>query len=77
MTKKSNAALLEEAAVALEKQSAELKKIRPLARGERLKKAEASLKPAGRKARLRDAENNVAASQPRDSRLVWADMRKA
>ncbi|WP_426608739.1 hypothetical protein [Bradyrhizobium sp. McL0616] len=77
MTKKSNAALLEEAAVALEKQSAELKKIRPLARGERLQKAENSLKPATRNGRLREAEHSVAASQPRNSRLVWADMRPA
>lgn len=76
MAKKSNVALLEQAAVALEEQNAELKKLRPLARGERLRKAEASLKPTSRSARLAGAEADVAASQPRDRRLVWSEMRK-
>lgn len=53
------------------------KKIRPLARGERLRKAEASLKPATRNTRLREAEADVEAAKPRDSRLVWADMKPA
>lgn len=37
MTKKTTNKLLEEAAVALEKQKAELAKLRPLVRGERLR----------------------------------------
>lgn len=77
MAKKSNIALLEEAAVALEKQKAELAKFKALSRGERLRKAEASLKPATRNTWLREAEADVVASQPQDSRLVWAEMRKA
>lgn len=77
MTKKTNAALLEEAAVALEKQKAELAKLRPLSRAERLRRAENSLKPKTRIGRLREAENAVAASKPRDGRMVWAEMKPA
>lgn len=77
MAKKSNIALLEEAAVALEKQKAELAKFRALSRGERLRKAEASLKPATRNARLREAEADVQAAKPRDMRCIWRDMRPA
>lgn len=77
MTRKTNVALLEEAAVALEKQSAELKKLRPLGRAERLRRAENSLKPATRNARLREAEAEVVAAKPRDPRCCFAGMKPA
>lgn len=84
MTKKNNVALLKEAAVALEKQTAELAKLKASSRGDRLRKAEASVKAAakpttlgGRSVQLRKAEATVKASKPRDSRLVWDGMRKA
>lgn len=77
MTKKTDIALMEEAAVALEKQKAELAKIRPLARGERLRQAEASLKPKTRRGRLIQSEREVEASAPTDARCIYADMKPA
>lgn len=77
MTKKTNAQLMEQAAIALEKQAAELKKLRPLSRAERLRQAESSLKPKTRSGRLIEAEHQVEASEPRDSRAIYSEMRPA
>jgi hypothetical protein len=81
MTRKNNAALLEEAAVALEKQSAELSKLKASTRGERLRKSETELKNAakpktraGRGVALRRVEAEIVASK-RDGRLVYHDMK--
>jgi hypothetical protein len=81
MTKKNNVALLNEAAVSLEKQTAELAKLKASSRGDRLRKAEASVKAAakpttlgGRSVQLRQAEASVAAAKPLDRRLCWREM---
>lgn len=77
MTKKINvdAKMLDEVLDALDKQTAEINKIRPLSRSARLKQAEASLKPKSRGGRLLEAEREIEASAPRDRRAVYSDMK--
>lgn len=72
-----DAKMLNDVLDALEEQTAEIKMLRPLSRGERLKKAEASLKPKTRGGKLIEAEREVEASEPRDSRAIYSDMRPA
>jgi hypothetical protein len=53
------------------------KKKKPAATRQKAKPVAAKPKPVSRAARLRQAESEVKATQPRDARCCWADMTPA